>query len=302
MKQQNVSEIFDFLDRNAHRVNEAATSTLFPEIYGRHDNDTQYWLYSDLRRRFPEIHYDPTQNMYEFLQSRMTYTYFTKGSVTPVSAKDFINIFYRSIEIIPSTRSQNDENAKLTRYACAAITRTPETAFAHAYFILPDADYDARLGMGYNLLRLARRKQMAAVEKTISGILHAHKIDFGRFGMMANMALFCEASTSELKMRHNITIKPGDPITNYMQHTSLGARLYAMKSAISEYNAHRVQRPEIFENIVRQNLEKARMLMIQNYGRAPENDLSRTPISAVQSKYGQIWRDFCARYANETLR
>lgn len=296
-------EIFNFLQNHSHRMNEVAIGTLFPQMYENHGNDTQYWLYSDLARYFTEIHAEPNEkNISENLHLDMARAYVPNGFKKPDDNVKFSELFYRHIELFQTNSGGRQTDAKMTRLACAAITYMPETIFAHLYFMMPDSDFKEIKSTSYNVSRIFRRQRLTSIEKNINGILHSLNIKFEAFSMIANQALFHERSATELKIRNNIKINSKDPLSNYMHFASLGARIYGLDQAIKEYNMRGYRKAEKFIDLARENLENARALMIKNYGRTPEQDLTPTHISTVQSHYNQLQREFVAKYRQENLR
>ncbi len=296
-------EIFNFLHNHSHRVNEFAVSTLFPQMYNNHSNNTQYWLYSDLAQYFTEIHaYKNKKNISENLNLDMARMYVPKGFKKPDDNVKFSDMLYRHIEIFETNSSGHQNDAKITRLACAAITYMPETILAHLYFMMPNSDFNEIKNFSHDVSRIFRRQELAGVEKHINGILYSLKIKFELFSMITNQALFNERSANQLKLSHNIRINPSDPLSNYMQITSLKARIYSLEQTIKQYTAYSFMTADKFIDLARKNFENARMLMIKNYGHAPEQDLTPTHISRIQSRYNQLQREFIKTYKNESLR
>ena len=107
---------------------------------------------------------------------------------------------------------------------------------------------------------------------------------------------------SDLKDIYKIPTQQNDPISNYMGVASLIARISALRNTIDRFGKSYYKNIDTLRGILYEELTNQRVKMIQNTSRAPEQDMTPTPVSRAQSKLSELEQTFIAQYANTKIR
>lgn len=310
---QNPSETFSYLSRHRHHTADAYQQSLFEEPSQTKIISTEYWLMSDLYNMYGPNIFDIGQSPDRFIQAKINLTPLDKKlarngiAKTFATVREFYNIhiemFSHNYTLTPppgtsTIHRRNTMDARLTRYAIwSALPNTTNMIFDRLYFMLPNVNINTLYKISSEISRIFPRADTAHLERVVGAILHRNNIPFSPFYRDLNRTLFNGYDVNEIKEAHQIEIRQHDPLTNYMGALTLRARNNAVQHAISEFNHTRVQTPDKFYDIMMNNMYDARTQLIRHHGQAPENNISRTPISAICREYNKMEREFIKNFA-----
>ena len=309
------SIIFETLNAKRHRIDEDTQLSLFPDLCTNTPTmHSEYWYYSDLHNLFGESHFPIAPNMNAHVWERMTMPIPQKSKrTTPQLVRTDLPFYDGHVATIQheytldSNAYKYAKDLQLSRYACWCMSRNnPTMIFSRTYFISPIINprmkFDEMKNLSYQFARVHLRDKLTHYEKVIAGILNKHNADFRQFNHAMTHAFFHNYTASELKDIHRIQIKPNDPLANYMGAATLNARIGALHKAIETFKRIRKQNIATFEQIIYNELIKARVREIHDHNIRPEQDIFPTPISRIQSELARTERDFILKYSNEKIR
>lgn len=280
-----------------------------------YENDTKYWLFSDLYNIFGSHHVGHHNDIASTLQSAITFSNFRQlpkkaadNLPRPESFHDFfaghmIPIInnYNIYEPVSDTTSikYNGPDAQLSQYACWSLMKHwPSMIFAQFYFMMPDVSFDILYNMAYKFSRIYHRDRLTNFERMANGIAFRNNVNMREFNASMHRAFFYSTDIEKLKSVYEISGSPLD----YMGTRSLIARTRALDNAISAMDNSVNMSFDMFHKILTDELTIARVKMIQKTGRAPEQDLSSKPVSELKKDLNAIEKQFIKQFAFQSLR
>lgn len=310
-------QTFETLTQARTVQNNTTQFSLFPDTIPNTPNLTaEYWLYSDLNKLFGPTLFPTSPNMdtHVWKNLLMPETPKSKHSKTITLQNANYNFYsghvattHHPYSLYGGQTFKNAADLQLSRYACWCLTRkNPELIFARAYFlspsIAPNASYDTIRQYATQFRRINLREQLKYYEKILSGIIQ--KLDAGHSMLRNEMTrtFYYGYHESDLKDIYKIPTKQNDPISNYMGVASLIARISALRNTIDRFGKSYYKNIDTLRGILYEELTNQRVKMIQNTSRAPEQDMTPTPVSRAQSKLSELEQTFIAQYANTKIR
>ncbi len=307
MPQPTPSVTYNTLRQNTHRVNDGMTPSLFATPDAPEFNNTEYWMFSDLCKLFPD--YISMDYMSSALGNAMNFATDTLGKNKSTAGQTFAALYNRHIQYTSNTYTINNQthknasDARLTRFACwALLQQYPKLIFAHLFFIMPDSDFKTLYDASNKFCRIYWRNIIAQHQRTISGIICHHTSNPALYNHTSGDAFFAHKHPQDIKDKYHIPQIDHDPLRNYMLPDSLVAYAHALKNAIYKYDIAPNKTLQALTNALESQLTYARYRLIQTTGHAPEQDLSPTPISQIQSEYKKLEREFIKKYSKQSLR
>lgn len=309
------STIFSELNKTRHIVNPGYNLSLFPELT-QEDKiaNNEYWLYSDLYNLFgaayfpliPNMDGNAWQNLVMPAPTKSKRAYPALTQPTYDFYKQHIVKFEHSYKLDRELK-HNAKDLKLSRYGCWCMVRHfPELTFTQLYFTSPANNsaptFQNLHTQTYQFQRLIYRPLIANLEKIIAGIIYKHRGDFRKVSNEMNQIFFGDIKTTDLKEIHNLPIRNGDPISNYMGAASLHARATGLQNAINKFNQLPKKNLSTFLSIATNELRAARIALIRSANLTPESDIFTTPVQAIQSQRAIQERNFIHEYANKKIR
>lgn len=305
---------FNFLQNHVHRVSDDYADRLpLPEELINKNNNTEYWLFSDLYNLFGYPYVGLHNNIIDTIGTTIKFSDFQKlpqkNSDKVLRAPNF-QTFYSGhvVSIInnydiknPNTtiQKQNGQDARLTRYACWSILKQwPNMIFSQLYFIMPDTNFETLYNTAYKFARLYQRAELTRAEKIVNGIAHRNKSDMRQFNSAMHRAFFYTADLDIIKANYGIK----GTVFDYMGSRSLMMRQKALNKVINAYNLNPKMSFGAFYELLYQELVNARVSMINTTGRTPESDISRKSIGRIASELKKMEREFINKYAFQSLR
>lgn len=309
-------QIFETLNQNRNTQNTTTQFSLFPDTIPNTPNlTTEYWLYSDLNKLFGPTLFPTTPNMDLHTWKHLVMPTTPQPSRAKPTLQNANYDFYsRHIAQIHHAYSlsggQTFKNAidlQLSRYACWCLTRkNPELIFAHTYFlspsITPNASYPDIHQYAMQFTRVNLREQLKYYEKILNGIIYRLNAGYSMLRHEMTRTFYYGRTESDLKEIHNIPERPNSPLSDYMGHASLRARIFALHDAIEQFGKSYYKNTDTLRGILNEELTKHRVKMIQNTNRAPEQDITHTPVSQIESKLNKLEQTFISQYANIKIR
>ena len=306
---------FNFLQQHTHRVNEDYLNQL--PLYKnteKSQNDSQYWLFSDLYNLFGPIYVGDHSNIINTTATSINLSNFEKlpkkNAAKEPRAPNFHTFFSDHVVSIVNDydikepqgkiiKRKNGQDARLSRYACWTLLKQwPNMIFAQLYFMMPDATFEQVYNAAYKFSRIYHRTELAQAEKIVNGIAYKHNADMRQFNNFMHRAFFYTTDIDKIKYAYGIN----GTIFDYMGSQSLMARHQALNIAINHHNTCNKMPFESFINILSAELIKSRVKMIQRTGRAPEADISQKSVGRVASELKKMEREFINKFAFQSLR
>lgn len=306
--------LYNFLQSHIHRVSDDYADRLpLPEESINKNNNTEYWLFSDLYNLFGYPYLGSHKNIVDTVGATIKFSDYQKlpqkNSEKILRAPNFYSFYSAHVVSIINSydinspngviQKQNGQDARLSRYACWTLLKQwPNMIFPQLYFIMPNADFDSVYSAAYKFSRIYQRNELTRAEKILNGIAHRNKSDMRQFNAAMHRAFFYTADLDTLKNMYGIK----GTIFDYMGSRSLMARQNALNDVINKYNLNPKMSFHAFSDMLYQELVNARVRMIKSTGRTPENDLSRKSVNQVSSELKKMEREFINKYAFQSLR
>lgn len=285
--------VFNTLEQKKHFINETEKYSLFPNPAT--NIDTEYWLFSDLYNLYktPYLHYSseiPNQiwhalNNINLLQKNTFNLY-----------QDHIISIYHDYKIKDYQGTKNILNGqdfKLSRFACWALLHEWDNLiFSQLYFIQPNLKYEDIVKQAKYFSRIYLRKNLAKQEKIVNAIAYRNHADMRHFNNSLHKAFFYSWDTDVIKSNMGIPVKDNDPIANYMTAYSLHKKTIALRNAISKNDTNPHISFETFQQILIEELYKARKNIILTTNKSPEQHISKSHINKVKSGLKKLEKNF----------
>lgn len=287
--------VFNTLEQKKHFINETEKYSLFPNPAT--NIDTEYWLFSDLYNLYktPYLYYsEETPN--QIWHAINSISKANNSNKTFSLYQDHIISIYHDYKIKDYQGTKNILNGqdfKLSRFACWALLHEWDNLiFSQLYFLQPDKKYEALAKQAKYFLRISLRKNLAKQEKIVNAIAYRNHADMRHFNNSLHKAYFYSWDTDVIKSNMGIPIKENDPIANYMTAYSLHKKTIALRNAISKNDTNPHISFETFQQILIEELYKARKNIILTTNKSPEQLISKNHITKVKSELKKIEKDF----------
>lgn len=285
--------VFNTLEQKKHFINETEKYSLFPNPAT--NIDTEYWLFSDLYNLYktPYFYYSeetPNQiwhalNNINLLQKNTFNLY--QDHITNIYHNYTINDYQGTKDIL------NGQDFKLSRFACWALLHEWDNLiFSQLYFIQPNLKYEDIVKQAKYFSRIYLRKNLAKQEKIVNAIAYRNHADMRHFNNSLHKAFFYSWDTDVIKTNMGIPVKDNDPIANYMTSYSLHKKTTALRKAIAQNDENPNISFDRFQQILIEELNKARKNLILTTNKSPEQHISKSHINKVKSDLKKLEKNF----------
>ncbi|MBR3782705.1 MAG: hypothetical protein IKL14_04960 [Alphaproteobacteria bacterium] len=314
MKLLNNTETFDSLNNTRHRIIQDGQFSLFPEMQSdTPKQDSEYWYFSDIHNTYNNEN-TPIYNIdMNSIAEKNIYmpTDLTKNHIKLVPCNfDFLQSHTKPIKHaykMGNIEYKKATDLQLSRYACWCILRhTPDNMFTYTYFISPaikeNITFDELENISYQFARAPERSVLTRLNQRFNGIVTKLNGTAKILNTQKIKTFFDNHNSQTLKSAYGITDTKLS-LLDFMGANSMHYMIDGLSATLSiASNPKRCTNINQFEEIMYNQLNKARQEMIQQTGIKPENDIQKTNIISVQKELHRAENEFIKRYSNTKLR
>ena len=311
MKTQINQYTFNQLNQTKHRLVQDGQFSLFPHTHpDTAKQDTEYWFFSDIFNIYnnettPTDNIDMTHTIKKNLYMPID---LSKNKTTLVPCD--MDFLYKHIAQVKHAYKLGHHEYKrandlqMTRYTCWCLSKFfGDQNFSYTYFMSPIIQQNMTFEMieklSYQFSRPYARDLLAKYSQRFNGLICELKGDLSIMNNKKIRSFFNGHDSKSLKATYGITSHQAS-ILDFMGTYSLEFMTNGLSKAIMQFSKKNKNIYQ-FEEIMNQELIKARQDMITQTGIKPENDIYKTTTDKVKRELQNTENKFIKKYAQIKL-